>query len=215
MKLDIYGDMGESVSGIGYQWSDADGPTGSRITSGITSPSSGIYAALQVTPPAGTIGVTWSDDTGLKTAFAPVEGALAGEESPHETARRLIVEHFTDNWPDTFPVGQENQPIPERADVWGMLTVQQAETQDMVVGPGHERAPGAVFLSVFIQAGAGTKAATDAADWMRNNFDNRQLRSGRVVVVMRNSGMIDAGPRNGYVQKNIVCRFHRDCYPQT
>lgn len=215
MRLDIYGDMGEPVSGIGYQWSDANGPTGSRITSGITSPSPGIYAALQVTVPAGTIGVTWSDDTGDKTAFAAVEGALVGDESPHETARRLIVEHFTDNWPDTFPVGQENQPIPERADVWGVLAVQQAETNAMIVGPGHERAPGVLFLSVFIKAGAGTKAATDAADWMRNHFDNRQFRDGRVAVVMRNAGMVDAGPRAGYVQKNIVCRFQRDCYSQT
>lgn len=213
MKIDIFADMGEPVAGIGYQWSDASGLTGSRITAGIQSPSPGVYAAYGVTPPAGTVAITWSDGTGLKTATEGIDGTIGSDDSPHETARRLIVEHFTDNWPETFPVAHENQPLPDRVAVYGMFSVQQAATTSPVVGRGHERGTGMLFLSVFIAEGHGTKAATDAADWMRRFFDNQQFREGAVVVTMALCGMNDVGPRSGYVQKNIVCRFTRDCYP--
>ncbi len=215
MKADLYADMGENVSGIGYRFFDESGaPVGGRVTAGIVNPSTAIYAAFAVTIPPGTRGIIWDDDSGEKRAMAPVEGARIGTETPHETARRLIAEEFFALWPNTFPVVAENTDPPARADVWGMLVVQQAETSSPVVGRDiHTRAPGAVFLCVFIKTGHGTKSATEAADWFARNFDQRTMRDGNVTLQLRESGMIDAGLRGGYTQKNIVCRFQRDCYP--
>lgn len=57
-------DFGSAPGGtVGYQFFDATGLLGSRVTTGISNPRVGIYYKASVTPDAGAIGVYWDDGT--------------------------------------------------------------------------------------------------------------------------------------------------------
>jgi len=60
--MDISVDFGSAPGGtVGYQFFDATGLIGSRVTSGISNPIVGVYYKAGVTPTSGAIGVYWDD----------------------------------------------------------------------------------------------------------------------------------------------------------
>ena len=62
--MDISVDFGSAPGGtVGYQFFDASGLLGSRVTAGISNPRVGIYYKASVTPDTGAIGVYWDDGT--------------------------------------------------------------------------------------------------------------------------------------------------------
>jgi len=62
--MNISVDFGSAPGGtVGYQFFDATGLLGSRVTTGISNPRVGIYYKASVTPDAGAIGVYWDDGT--------------------------------------------------------------------------------------------------------------------------------------------------------
>ncbi len=75
-------DFGASQSGVGYQFYDASGVIGSRITAGITNPRTGVYTAT-ATAGGGAIGIYW-------------DCADADFTAQEDLAERLIVEPNVD-----------------------------------------------------------------------------------------------------------------------
>lgn len=213
--MDISCNMGETLTGIGYRWFGAAGFIGSKITTGIIEPSAGIYYALGVTPPNGARGVTWTDD-GTATAsetFPLVQGTA--DSTPFETCRQLILGHFQTEWDadPLFPVGYENHTVKAEKPAWGQFSVQQGATEEPAVGQRFTRGIGIAYLSIFLDRNTGTTLATQAADAFGRIFNRRTLATGNVTVKMQTAAMIDTGPRDGYIQKNLACSFTRDCYP--
>ena len=64
MTIYIQADFTTAQTGMGYQFFDAAGLLGSRVTDGITSPDTGVYVASALVP-IGAIGVRWNADSGM------------------------------------------------------------------------------------------------------------------------------------------------------
>ncbi len=129
-----------------------------------------------------------------------------------ETTRVLIETHLATLPSLGFPIVVEGgHDAPAKAP-WARFYVMQGTTAPAVIGPGHLRGAGMVVLQVFIPEQGGTKPATTAADALATLLDRRQLVDGGTVVTFDTVGIIDAGRREGYTQKNCVCNFTRDTY---
>lgn len=66
--MDISVNLGENVTGIGYQFFDSAGLIGSRVTTGINNPVPGVYYKAAVSPGVGAIGIYWDNTAGDVTA---------------------------------------------------------------------------------------------------------------------------------------------------
>lgn len=130
-----------------------------------------------------------------------------------ETTRILIATKLGTIPEMPFPVEWEGgTPRPANAKTWGRLSIQQGSVMPAMIGPGHTRSVGMVYLQVFIPEEGGTRAATLAADILSEALDRVQLAQGGVEITFDLVGIMDAGRREGYTQKNISCAFTRDVY---
>ncbi len=215
--MNLQCDMGEAVTGIGYQFYGRTGLLGTRVTTGITSPSAGLYVAVG-TPPNGSMGVKWTDGTGDIVAYGTHAPVLEVDDStPFETARRLIYGHFRDLWEPApiVPVTYEGQTQKEDEDGWGRLSIAQGEGSEPTTGRRFTRTTGILYLSIFVGRENGTKLFNQCADRFAQIFNRATLREDNVAVKFQVASMADVGARDGYRQKNISCGFTRDCYPSS
>lgn len=128
-----------------------------------------------------------------------------------ETIRNLIASTFQTAWNQTtLKVVQENQPAPEAHSAWGRFTVLSGATDPMALGDQSTRTIGFAVLQVFLPENTGTKKATDVGEAFAAIFNRRQLRSGTTTVSFLATSMIEAGGREGYVQKNFSVQFTAD-----
>lgn len=129
-----------------------------------------------------------------------------------ETTRAAITDRFKTAWNNaTLPVVYENQPQPSQAAAWGRFSVMQGGSDPVAIGaPASKRVTGAVFLQIFLPLNSGTKKAHDCADAFVAIFDQARFRSGSHYFVFDNAGMVDAGERGGWLQKNVRVQFRRD-----
>lgn len=208
-------DMVYPVSGIGYQFYGPSGLLGVRVTEGITSPASGIYTA-EASPPNGTIGVFWNDETGQITAVAEIAPFLNYDSStPFDSTRLMIYEHFESMWvpADYFPVTIEGKTLVDNPDGWGRISIALASSTNPTTGKSHLRLEGICYLSMFVASETGgTRPFTRASDRFAQIFGMRRLSKGNVFVRFGSPRLEDAGLRSGYRQKNAACNFTADCY---
>lgn len=128
-----------------------------------------------------------------------------------ETTRAAIADYFFDNWNQTtLKVVAENQPAPDTTTAWGRAVILSGTTDPMALGDQSTRTIGFFILQVFLPENAGTKKAADAADALAALFNRRQLRSGTTTVSFQAVNLIEAGGREGYVQKNLSVQFSAD-----
>lgn len=210
--MNISCDMGEPVSGIGYQFYSRDGLLGTRVTADITNPLPGIYAAI-AQPPNGTIGIIWNDAGGTRTAVASIPPVVAEDDSePFETARQLIYQRFLAGWDNIFPVSFEGQSANEESGTWGRLSISYGSTDEPTCARKFTRTNGIAFLSVFVRKEEGTKPFNQAGDRIRRILARARLSADNVKVRMTTVTIIDVGNRDTYRQKNVACNFILDCY---
>lgn len=213
MNIDC--NMHEDVTGIGYQFYSRTAMLGTRVTTGITSPATGIYTAT-ATPPNGTVGIKWNDAGGTRVAYAAISPVLDEDSTtPYETARKLIENHFNDLWNHTTfcPVTFEGLTITERESGWGRLSIAHGDGTEPTTGQRFTRTTGIVFLSIFVSRENGTKLFNRCADRAGQIFNRTSLRQDNVTIKFGICSMSEAGTRDGYRQKNIACSFTRDVYP--
>lgn len=129
-----------------------------------------------------------------------------------EEIRAAVADYFRDSWnPATLPVIHENQPAPATDAAWGRLTVLSGQADPLALGDQSVRLMGMAVLQVFIPETGGTRKATVAGDAFAAIFNRRQLRVGATTTIsFKTTSMIEAGGRQGYVQKNFSVQFHAD-----
>ena len=129
-----------------------------------------------------------------------------------ETTRVAITDRFKTAWNvATLPVVYENQPQPSQAGAWGRFSVMQGQSDPVAIGAAtSKRVTGAIFLQIFLPLNTGTKKAHDCADAFVAIFDQARFKSGVHYIVCDNAGMVDAGERAGWLQKNLRVQFRRD-----
>lgn len=128
-----------------------------------------------------------------------------------ETTRSFLTAHFKTAWNTaTLGVEYENQAGTDKAAAWGRFSVVQGAVDPMEIGGTFTRGGGAVYLQVFLPMNSGTKKATECADAFAAIFNQKRLRSGAHYFVFDNVGMVDAGEREGWIQKNLRVQFRRD-----
>ncbi len=129
-----------------------------------------------------------------------------------ETTRQMIAEHLGTLPSFGFPIEWEGgKTVARKEGPWGRWSILQGTTEPAIIGPGHTRGTGVLYLQVFIPKEQGTKAAMNAADNLAR-IDRRQLRRGNTIVTFDTTGIINAGEAEGFVQKNVACNFTRDTY---
>lgn len=129
-----------------------------------------------------------------------------------EAVRTALAAYFHDTWDqDDLKVVQENQPAPATEQAWGRFVILQGQTDPLALGDQSTRTVGFAVLQVFIPEGQGTKQATDAGDAFAAIFNRRQIVvNGTTTVSFQATSMIEAGGRQGYVQKNFSVQFRAD-----
>lgn len=211
--MNLQCNMGEAVTGIGYQFFSATALLGTKVTTGITSPSTGIYVTSTAVCPAGAIGVRWTDVTGLIEASSAVVSRGLGTAELFETVRALITARFAASWDNRFEVVFENQPLQDSdADTFARLSIVQGTALPAAIGGRQKRVQGLLYFSIFAKEGTGTKAGTEAADLMSQIFDYAVMSEAGIVVNMRTFSLAQGISRGDYLQKNAVCNFQADSY---
>ena len=130
-----------------------------------------------------------------------------------ELTRAGIASYFFDNWDQgDLPVVAENQPAPNTNGIaWGRFSVLFGQGDPLALGDQSVRVNGMAVLQVIIPEGAGTAAATAAGGAFATLMNRRQLiLSSTVTASFQAVGMVDAGGREGYVQKNFSVQFRAD-----
>ena len=83
--------LGENVTGIGYQFFDAAGLIGARVTAGISNPRVGVYYAT-ADAPVGAAGIYWNNTGDTIFAEEVFEGAQEGLDPAVEAALNAAVQ---------------------------------------------------------------------------------------------------------------------------
>jgi hypothetical protein len=128
-----------------------------------------------------------------------------------ETVRSLIATTFHGAWNQTtLKVVAENQPHSDTNAAWGRFVVLSGAADPLALGGQNVRLIGFAVLQVFLPENTGTKKATDCGDAFAAIFNRRQLRSGTTTVSFYAASMVEAGGREGYIQKNFTVQFRAD-----
>ena len=128
-----------------------------------------------------------------------------------EIARQLIMQTHEDEWdPDVLRVVHENQETPDITTAWGRLVILNGDSIPMALGDASVRHFGVLVLQVFTPEGQGTRPANLAGDAFSAIWNRRQLRDGQTYLNFETMGVVDAGNRQGYLQKNFTVQFRHD-----
>lgn len=123
----------------------------------------------------------------------------------------------TQGLPGSFiPIQFDGHPFTApKESPWGRFHIVEGERNNAAVGKKFQRAPGLVYLQIFLPENAGVKQARITADKFAEIFDNYELGGDGWSVLFRTVSLNRVGKtKEGPIQFNAVVQYQADESPE-